>query len=213
MTSFEKLGKILEKIDSWRNQALYFILKPLWPSQVTPNMISWFRVVLGVLLSVLLFWFGIEDKSIIATIFFIGIFTDFIDGPIARCKGKATEFGAMLDPVADRILIIPIAAYSLFKYHKWLLLFLLLMEMVEFFITALAKSKGFSAKSNIFGKTKMVLESLVFVSILIIWPAPPFQFLFAILWLSIPLSLFSTMHRIGEVYKLNPNHLQNGPQN
>ncbi|MDD4990505.1 MAG: CDP-alcohol phosphatidyltransferase family protein [Candidatus Pacebacteria bacterium] len=212
MTSFERLGKILEKIDSWRNQALYFILKPLWPSQITPNMVSWFRIFLGVLLLVLLFWFGIEDKLIIVTIFFIGIFTDFIDGPIARCKDKATEFGAILDPVADRILIIPIAAYSLFKYHKWLLLFLLLMEILEFFVTALAKSKGLSAKSNIFGKTKMVLESLVFVAILIIWPVTPFQFLFAILWLSIPLSLFSTMHRIGEVYKLNSNH-SNAPQN
>lgn len=189
-------------MDNWRNQALYFILKPFWPEEISPNQVTWSRIILSCGLILLLFYFGIEDRTIILGIFLLGILTDFIDGPIARCKNKVSEFGAMLDPIADRLLIMPIAIYSLLKCHRWLLLFLIFAEVAEFIASAWSKSKGFSVKSNIFGKTKMVLQSLLFLAVLIVWPAPPFQFLFNILWLSILLSLLSIWQRINEAYKI-----------
>ena len=201
MDVFGKLQNFLERLDYWRNQFLYFFIKPLWPRQITPNQITWFRIVLGLYLALLLFWFGIEDRQMIPTVFFIGILSDFIDGPVARCLHKTTDFGAMLDPIADRILIMPIAIYSLFKFHKWLLLCLILVELAEGISSVLAKSKGASVKSNIFGKTKMVIQSLVFVAILFSWPNPPLQILLDILWLSIPLCLLSILHKVNETYK------------
>lgn len=198
---FDDLKKILERLDLWRNKILYFFLRPLWPSFITPNQISWFRIGLGIWLSVLLFWLGVEERKTIISIFFIGILTDFIDGPIARCKNKVTELGIMLDPIADRILIMPIALYSLFNFHKWLLLWIIIIEVIEGMVTLLAKSKKLSIESNIYGKTKMVLQSLVFVAILFVWPKPPFQILIDALWLSIPLCLLSILHKLNEAYK------------
>jgi CDP-diacylglycerol--glycerol-3-phosphate 3-phosphatidyltransferase len=200
MDVFREFQKFLEWLDSWRNKILYFFIKPLWPRQITPNQITWFRIVLGLYLALLLFWFGNEDKQVMLAVFFVGILSDFIDGPIARCLHKTTDFGAMLDPIADRILIMPIAVYSLFKFHKWLLLCLILIEIAEGIASVLVKSKSITIKSNIFGKTKMVIQSLVFVAILFAWPNPPFQILLDVLWLSIPLCLLSILHKVGEAY-------------
>ena len=53
------------------------------------------------------------------------------------------------------------------------------------------KSKEIYLESNIFGKTKMVLQSIVFIVILIIWPNLPSQFFIYMLWLTIPFSFLS----------------------
>jgi len=202
---FETFQKFLEKIDDRRNQFLYFLIKPFWPRKILPNYITWFRIFLGLWLCLMLFWFRIEDKQIVLFIFFIGIITDFIDGPVARHLNKTTEFGAMLDPLADRILIMPIAIYSLFKFHKWLLLWLILIEFLGMIIFIFIKSKNLSSKSNIFGKAKMVIQSLVFLVILFFWPNPPFIFFIDVLWLTIPLSLLSILNKIAQIQssKLN----------
>jgi phosphatidylglycerophosphate synthase len=194
------IQKFFEKLDSYRNELLYLFIKPYWPRWILPNHITWVRVIFGILLSVLLFWFGIEDKFLIVSLFCIGALTDFIDGPVARGTNKVTEFGAMLDSTADRILIIPIAVYSLFSIHKWLLLILLLVEVLNTIVSILYKSKEIYMESNIYGKVKMVLQSIVFVVILFAWPHSPFQFFIDILWLTIPLSLLSIFARLVEMY-------------
>ena len=132
-------------------------------------------------------------------IFCIGALTDLIDGPIARGTNRVTEFGAMLDSTADRILIIPIAVYSLFGDHKWLLLALLLAEILNAIASIFYKSKEIYLESNIFGKTKMVLLSLVFVVILVVWPNSPPIFFIDCLWISLIFSILSILARILEL--------------
>ena len=109
-----RLQNFLEEIDSYRDKFLFLFIKPYWPRKITPNQVTWVRVFISITLFVLLFWFGVEDKAIIVSLFCVGVFTDLIDGPIARGTNRITEFGAMLDSTADRILILPIAIYSLF---------------------------------------------------------------------------------------------------
>ena len=202
---FKGLQTFLEKIDYWRNELLYLFIKPYWPRKITPNHVTWIRVFLGIVLFILLFWFGIKDKVLIISLFCVGVFTDLIDGPIARGLNKVTEFGAMLDSTADRILIMPIAIYSLFYHNKWLLLVLILAEILNAIVSLLYKSKEIYLESNIFGKTKMVFQSIAFIAILFYWPHYPFQLFIDILWLTIPLSLLSIFSRLVEIYpsKLN----------
>lgn len=194
------LQNFLEKIDSWRNNFLYFFIRRYWPRFISPNFVTYIRVFVSVLLFILLFWFNIESKTIILSLFCVGILTDFIDGPIARCLNKTTEFGAMLDSTADRLLIMPIAFYSLYRFHKWLLLILILVEIINAIVSILCKSKDIYLESNIYGKTKMVVQSIVFVAILIIWPLRPLNIFFYALWLTIPLSFLSIYERLVEIY-------------
>ena len=182
----ENLKLFLEKIVHYRDEVLFVFIKPYWPRKITPNIITTVRIVIGVLLFSLLFFFKIENKVLIISLFFFGVLTDLLDGSVARGKNMVTELGSMLDPVADRIIIITIAVYSLFGPHRWLLLALLLIEIVNLFVSIYYnyKTKKVYLQSNIFGKTKMVIQSLVFVVILVVWPNPPHQFFINILWLS-----------------------------
>lgn len=195
---FNKLQYFLEKLDYYRNQFLYFFIKKYWPKKISPNQITWVRIFLSILIFILIFWFKIENKILILSLFCFGALTDLIDGPVARSLNKVTEFGAMLDPAADKMLIMPIAVYSLFFYDKWLLLGLILIEILTALVSIFYKSKKPYIQSDIFGKTKMVLQSVVFIAILFSWPHSPFQFFINILWLTIPLALLSIFVKLSE---------------
>ena len=112
-----------------------------------------------------------------------------------------TEFGAILDPIADRILILPIAVYSLYYSEKWLLLVLLLTEIISGGISLFYREKTKDAKSNIFGKTRMVMLSFVFVAILVFWPTPPSLFFIDVIWVSLIFSYLSIFVRVIDLVK------------
>ena len=199
----EGLQHFLEKLDHYRDELLFIFIKPYWPRSFTPNKITWIRVAISLVLFVLLFFLGTEDKILIISLFTIGVLTDLLDGSVARGTNQVTEFGAMLDSTSDRILIIPIAIYSLFETHRWLLLILILAEVLNALISIFYNSKEIYLESNIFGKTKMVLQSIVFIVILIMWPNPPSQFFIYLLWLTIPLTLISALAKIIELKEKN----------
>jgi len=200
-TFLDDLKFFLEKLDHYRDEFLFLFIKPHWPRKISPNHITYLRVLVGAILFVILFFFGIVDKPLIIALFCLGALTDLFDGSVARGLNKVTEFGTMLDPVADRILILPIAVYSLYGSQKWLLLALLLIEIIGAIVSLYHKSKDATVKPNIFGKTKMVLFSVVFVVILIVWPDSPPLFFIDILWFSLFFSFLSIFTRILEMNK------------
>lgn len=193
------LQSFLEGLDQYRDKILFVFIKPCWPRKITPNQITWLRVFLAIVIFVLLFFLKIENKVLILSLFSVGILTDLFDGSVARGLDKVTEFGAMLDSTADRILILPIAVYSLFSGHKWLLLVLLLAEVLNALASIFYKSKEIYLESNIFGKTKMVLQSVVFVVILIVWPDLPEEIFIDMLWLSVIFTILSIFTRVVEL--------------
>jgi phosphatidylglycerophosphate synthase len=139
---------------------------------------------------------------LIISLFCVGALTDLLDGSVARGLKKETKIGALLDPAADRILIIPIAIYSLFTDHKWLLLWLLLLEIINALSSIYAHGKNIFIESNIFGKVKMVLQSIVFVAILVFWPKTPNMFFIYILWFTVILIIVSIYFKILEIKKI-----------
>ncbi|MCX6724411.1 MAG: CDP-alcohol phosphatidyltransferase family protein [Candidatus Staskawiczbacteria bacterium] len=202
-----KLKNFLEKIDHYRDELLFVFIKPYWPRKIVPNHITYLRVVIGVALFILLFFFGIENKTLIVSLFCIGVLTDLFDGSVARCLDKVTAFGAMLDPLADRILILPIAIYSLYESQKWLLLILLLTEALNALALIFYKSRESEIKANIFGKTKMVLLSLVFFGILEAWPDMPSMFFIDVIWFSLIFSFLSIFLKVLELK--DKGHIKN----
>ena len=193
------LKYFLEKLDHYRDELLFLFIKPYWPRKISPNQITYVRVAIGLILIIMLFFFGIENKFLIISLFCVGALTDLFDGPVARGLNKVTEFGAMLDPIADRLLILPIAVYSLYQSQKWLLLILLLTEVIDGITGIFYKSKETFSGVNVFGKTRMVLLSLVFAVILIVWPNPPSEFFIDVIWISLIFSVLSIFTRILEL--------------
>lgn len=190
------LKSFLEKIDGFRDNVLFAFIKPYWPRQITPNHLSIARIFIGVYLFILLFYYNNTNQILIISLFCIGAFSDMLDGSIARALDKETKIGKVLDPVADRILIIPIAVYSLLSSHIWLLILLILLEAINASVSVYEQSKNIFAGSNIFGKIKMFLQSIVFLAILLFWPMPPNEFFIYILWISVYIMIISIFFKI-----------------
>jgi len=73
-----------------------------------PNVLTISRIVLAILLVFLL-----EERSPVGNIlafivFAIASLTDFCDGHLARRKGLVSDFGKIMDPIADKILLLSI---------------------------------------------------------------------------------------------------------
>lgn len=181
----QDLQFFLEKIDIHRDKLLFLFIKPYWPRKITPNHLTFLRIFIGLLLFVVLFYHKNNSAFLIIPLFFIGVVTDLLDGSVARGLNKETKVGAIMDPAADRILIVPIAGYSLFSSHRWLFLILILLEAANALISAYMQGKGMFMPPNIFGKIKMFLQSVVFLAILTFWPKTPNLLFIYILWVSV----------------------------
>ena len=70
-----------------------------------PNLLSWTRIVLAPVISVLYF---LGDWEALAALFIyiVAAITDYADGKLAREYVGTNRFGAFLDPVADKILVV-----------------------------------------------------------------------------------------------------------
>jgi len=77
----------------------------------TPNLITLSRIVLIPLIVGIFYlpdsWLSYENKNITAcAIFVIAAVTDWLDGYLARRLNQMSAFGAFLDPVADKLIVV-----------------------------------------------------------------------------------------------------------
>lgn len=181
------IKSFLEKIDELRDRLLFPLLKRYWPSEVSPNHLSGLKIFAGMGIAFFLF-FEIAKFWIFSTYIF-GLILDLLDGSVARAKDLKTKLGAYLDPLGDKFLNISMAASFLWQDYKILFLAIALPELVSVSIASWSMFYKQPIESNIFGKTKMFLQSGVFLGIFIF---PNYKnLLFIILWLTVILALVS----------------------
>lgn len=73
------------------------------PHWVTPNGISWTRIALVPAVVALT---AHHRYGLALIIFLVAILLDLVDGPLARVRGQVTDFGKILDPIADKVTIL-----------------------------------------------------------------------------------------------------------
>jgi cardiolipin synthase len=76
-----------------------------------PNLITYSRIILIPLIVGIFYlpdaWLSFEDKNITAcAIFVVAAVTDWLDGYLARRLNQMSAFGAFLDPVADKLIVV-----------------------------------------------------------------------------------------------------------
>ena len=106
------------------------------------------------------------------SIFVAAIMTDYFDGKIARETGTVTDFGKIMDPIADKLLTFS-CMFVLLKHDLIPLIFVLIILTREFIVTAeraLAASRGAGAiPASSLGKYKTV-ATYIALSIAILLP-------------------------------------------
>ncbi len=115
----------------------------------------------SILLETKVMWF------IIFTLFLIIAILDIVDGFLARLYNEVSSLGRMLDPFVDKIFII--CSYIIFgSYHLtkdiiplWVVLLVLFRELLIQGIRHYCEGKDIEFGSNVFGKQKMLIQSIV----------------------------------------------------
>ena len=87
-----------------------------------PNLLSLLRVLLIPVL-VILYFMPNPSATIWATVIFVlaGI-TDWLDGYLARRMNLTSPFGAFIDPVADKLIVVVALLLILYKSPVWFIL-------------------------------------------------------------------------------------------
>lgn len=129
-----------------------------------PNKLTVFRIVISFFFLVFLFVSPPGAKTVALFLFIIGTITDIYDGKLARKLGQTTDFGKLMDPIADKILIcsafISFAQLNPINISAWMPA---LIVIREFSITAFrlyALSKGHIIPADRKGKQKMASQSI-----------------------------------------------------
>jgi CDP-diacylglycerol--glycerol-3-phosphate 3-phosphatidyltransferase len=108
-------------------------------------------------------------------IFIIASLTDWYDGRIARKRNEVTEFGKIMDPIADKLLVLSafISFVQLDLVPTWMIIIIIAREFLitSFRMVAISKSKSvLSAIPS--GKHKTVWHIVTIITILVILALP-----------------------------------------
>ena len=105
-----------------------------------------------------------------ATIIFLtASATDALDGYIARRRSQVTTLGRLLDPVADKLLIMA-ALFLLVDMDRvaaWVAIIIVGREFAVTALRALAAAKGLVIDADATGKYKMILQIVAIVLLLL----------------------------------------------
>lgn len=132
------------------------------------NSLTIFRIVLIPFFLFFLLQRSLSSIVIALIIFIIASMTDLYDGYLARNTSKVTNFGIIMDPIADKLMVLSalIAFVQLDIVQSWIVIVIIAREfLITVFRTfALAKSKVIASIKS--GKHKTVSQIVAIISIL-----------------------------------------------
>ena len=125
-----------------------------------PNRITLSRLLLAIVFFVLLTY---RHFNLALIIFFVAVVTDWLDGYLARKWDLSTDLGRIVDPFVDKVIIC--GAFIIFiniakdLIAPWMVIVIVAREFFVSSIRGFSESKGVKFASNMWGKTKMFIQS------------------------------------------------------
>ena len=124
-----------------------------------PNALTVLRILLVPVLVVAL----LSETStpwVAAGVFALASMTDMIDGYIARSRRQITTFGKLMDPVADKLLIIAalVVLVSQSRVPSWIAMVIIAREFAVTVTRLAATGQGVVISANWWGKAKTIVQ-------------------------------------------------------
>jgi len=135
-----------------------------------PNKLTLSRLVFAVVF-VACFYSGFEYRfSTALVVFLMATLTDFLDGVIARSRGLVTDFGQLMDPLADKILTASafICLSGLGALPGWAVIVIISREFLITGLRSLASTKGIVLPAERLGKHKTAWQMITIIYFLIL---------------------------------------------
>ncbi len=134
-----------------------------------PNLITLTRILL-IPVFVVLFATPDPDRSITAAIVFVvAAVTDLLDGYLARRSGQVTKLGKLLDPIADKLLVLSalILLVNVDRVSALVAILIIAREVAVTGIRAIAATEGMIIAAETTGKYKMALQVIAIVLLIL----------------------------------------------
>lgn len=190
-----------------------------------PNKLTVSRFVMTAVFLVVMFSRSPVNDTLALVFFSIASLTDYFDGKIARDRKLITNFGILMDPLADKVLTCS-AFIALVEraqlsptgviVEAWMAIVIVARELAITGLRLLAASKGVTLAAERYGKHKTISQMVAIIALLVLdahvewWPwlkgffnpwVSPFAQL--ALWVTVTLTATSGalyLHRNREVY-------------
>jgi len=130
-----------------------------------PNILTLIRIVLGFIVPVLMLYGDLYGRILAAVLFAIAGLTDYLDGWYARKYNLVTKLGKILDPIADKIILLGCffilsSLTHLDVYSYWWVIPIFLREVLITVVRLvfLSKEKPLVMAATWSGKAKTVMQ-------------------------------------------------------
>src|SRR5574338_1093778 len=134
-----------------------------------PNVLTVARILL-LPVFVVLFVTPTPDRALSAAIVFVvAAVTDLLDGYVARKTGQITKLGRLLDPIADKLLVLSalILLVQVDRVSALVAILIIAREVAVTGIRAIAASEGLIMSAEVTGKYKMALQVIAIVLLIL----------------------------------------------
>ena len=140
---------------------------------------------------------GWPVELVAGAIFGIASLTDWLDGYLARRRGQVTWLGQILDPLADKLLILAtlVSLVQLDLAPAWMVAVITGRELAVTGLRSIASARGMAMPASGLGKLKMVSQVVAILLLILGWERVPALLVLgqAALWVVLATALWSAI--------------------
>ena len=127
----------------------------IFPNSVKPNYITVFRFIT---IPFIIYLLAMDYDRSALVLFVISALSDAFDGALARTRNQITDWGIVFDPIADKLLIISIGGFLIFKFLNPILSYSVIFLEIIIMASAYFRFKGEVVPAKTAGKLKMIFQ-------------------------------------------------------
>ncbi len=136
-----------------------------------PNQLTLSRIILSFAIILFLLTPGVPAKGAALALFILACLTDWWDGRLARRRGLVTDFGILMDPIADKVLVLScfVAFVQLGVVPAWMVVAIATREFLVTGLRLFALGKGQVLPAEAAGKHKTISQMVaIFVTLIVL---------------------------------------------
>ena len=139
-----------------------------------PNLLTVFRILLVPVLVAALLSGAPSGDLLAAGVFALASFTDALDGWIARRNNSESTFGKLVDPLADKLLVVAalVALVSLNRLSAWIAMVIIAREFAVTGLRQMAMEHGHVIPASGWGKVKTIAQIAMVLALIAVDGSP-----------------------------------------
>jgi CDP-diacylglycerol---glycerol-3-phosphate 3-phosphatidyltransferase len=176
-----------------------------------PNLLTVLRIMLVPVLVVALLGNTPSGDVLAAVVFALASLTDFVDGWLARSREEITTFGKLMDPLADKLLVVGalLCLVSLHRLEGWVAMVIIARELAVTVMRAGAAQGGTVIAASMSGKVKTCFQIAAILTVIAVHGSPLWVSL--LVYVTVVVTVLSGFDYFRQATRPAPSAVQPGP--